>query len=131
MFKKAVIVLLLLTTPFAQARAVMICSMMNGQVVERCYCPGQGEHRMPMHHDASDATCCDVVMQVSDKAFAGIGTEQPTLKRASHDVQDAVVTAPAASFVPMLAVAQRPSSYVQVTHHVPDRLYLRTARLRL
>jgi hypothetical protein len=130
MFKKAVIVLLLLTTPFAQAR-VLICSMMNGQVVERCHCPGHGEHRMPMRQPASDATCCDVMMQASDKMFAGIGTEQPTLKRASHDVQDAVLVAPATPFAPMPAVAQRPPAHVYVTDHVPDRLYLRTARLRL
>ncbi len=131
MFKKAVIVLLLLTTPFAQARAVLICSMTNGPVVERCHCPGHGSHRMPIRRDASDATCCDVIMQVSDKTFAGIGTEQPTLKRTSHDVQDAVVTAPAAPFVPTLAVAQRPPDYVSNADHLPDRLYLRTARLRL
>jgi hypothetical protein len=131
MFKKAVIVLLLLTTPFAQARAVMICSMTNDQVVERCHCPDQREHRMPMRHDAPDATCCDVEMRVSDETFAGIGTEQPTLKRAAHDVPDAVVLAPATPFLPTLAVAQRPPAYAFVTNHVPDRLYLRTARLRL
>jgi len=131
MFKKAVIVLLLLTTPFAQARAVLICSMMNGQVVERCHCPGHGEHRMPMRQPASDATCCDVMMQASDKTFAGIGTEQPTLKRASHDVQDAVVTAPAAPFVSTYSFSQRPSLYLHLPEHAPDRLYLRTARLRL
>jgi hypothetical protein len=86
---------------------------------------------MPMRHDAADATCCDVEMRVSDETFAGIGTEQPTLKRAAHDVPDAAVLAPATPFVATFVVAQRPPAYAFVTSYVPDRLYLRTARLRL
>ncbi len=92
MFKKAVIVLLLLTTPFAQARAVLICSMMNGQVVEKCCCPGHTQH-VPDKRTAPDATCCDVVVAVSDKAFAGVTSDQTTLKRAAHDVPDVAVMA--------------------------------------
>ena len=52
MFKKAVIVLLLLTTPFAQARAVLICSMMNDQVVEELLLPGTYGSRPQRAHDA-------------------------------------------------------------------------------
>ncbi len=104
MFKKAVIVLLLLTTPFAQARAVLICSMMNDQVVEKCCCPGHTEHHMPAQPDAPDASCCDVVVAVSDKVFAGITSEQTTPKRIAHDVPDvAIVAAP----VPLLTDVRR------------------------
>jgi hypothetical protein len=131
MFRKAIAVLLLLTTPFAQARAVLICSMMDGQVVERCCCPGHAEHHMPTRHNAPDGACCDVVVQVSDKTFAGVNSDQPTLKRVAHDVQDVFVLATPAPFVPTFAVALRPPPYVDVAAHLPDRLYLRTARLRL
>lgn len=132
MFKKAVAVLLLLTTPFAQARAVLVCSMMDGQVVERCCCPGHAEHIAPNgHHDAPDAACCDVVVEVSDKTFAGVSADQPTLKRAAQDVQDLFVLATAAPLVATFAVAPGASPRVDVAQFVPDRLYLRTARLRL
>ncbi len=132
MFKKAVIVLLLLTTPFAQARAVLVCSMMNGQVVEHCCCPGHTEHRAPTRHDAPEAACCDVVVEVSDKAFAGISGDQPTLKRASHDTPTIIAIATLATVVPTFAVAARPPPLSNDALKLsPSRLYLRTARLRL
>lgn len=131
MFKKAVIVLLLLTTPFAQARAMLVCSMMNGQVVERCCCPGHAQHTMPMRHDAPDAACCDVVVQVSEKTFAGVSAHQPTLKRAAQDVQHVVVLAPSAPYLPTPVVDSHPSRQADSPDYFPDRLYLRTARLRL
>jgi hypothetical protein len=107
MFKKAVIVLLLLTTPFAQVRAVMICSMMNGQVIERCACPGHAHHTAPTRHEAPAAACCDVVIEVSDKAFAGVGTDQPTLKRVSHDGPNTVAL-PAVTVAPLFVVVATP-----------------------
>ena len=130
MFKKAVIVLLLLTTPFAQARAVLICSMMNGQVVEKCCCPGHTEH-VPDKHPTPDATCCDVVVAVSDKAFAGVTSDQTTLKRAAHDAPDVAMAATPTPIVPTFAVALRLPSPAYSPFAVPDRLYLLTARLRL
>ena len=130
MFKKAVIVLLLLTTPFAQARAVLICSMMNDQVVEECCCPGHTE-AAPNEHTTPDATCCDVVVAVSDKAFAGVTSDQTTFKRIAHDVPDVFVAAMPAPLVPAFSVALRPPSNADGPIAAPERLYLLTARLRL
>jgi hypothetical protein len=130
MFKKAVIVLLLLTTPFAQARAVLICSMMNDQVVEKCCCPGHTDHA-PGKHTAPDATCCDVVVAVSDKAFAGVTADQTTFKRIAHDAPDISMVAAPMPLVPTFSVALRPPSSADGPLAVPERLYLLTARLRL
>ena len=129
MFKKAVILLLLLITPFAQARAVLICSMMNGQVVERCCCTGHAVHGAT--HDAPEARCCDTAIEVSDKAFAGVSADQPTGKRASHDLPvGAALPAPRVT-IATFTVALRPQPPDDATRLAPDRLYLRTARLRL
>jgi hypothetical protein len=129
MFRKVLIVLLLLTTPFAQARAVLICSMLNNQVVDEC---PHAEHHMPAQPDAPDASCCNVVVAVSDKAFAGITSEQTTLKRIAHDVPDvAMVAAPAPLLAAFVVPLRPPSSAADCPLAVPDRLYLRTARLRL
>jgi hypothetical protein len=131
MFKKAIIVLLLLTTPFAQARAVLICSMMNDRVVEKCCCPGHTEHHVPAQPEAPDATCCDVVVAVSDRAFAGVTSEQTTLKRIAHDVPDVAMVAAPAPLVAAFLIPLRPPSDADGPIAVPDRLYLLTARLRL
>ncbi len=132
MFRKAIIVLLLLTTPFAQARAVLICSMMNDRVVEKCCCPGHTEHHMPAQPDAPDASCCNVVVAVSDKVFAGITSEQTTPKRIAHDVPDvAMVVAPVPLPTTFVVPLRPPSSAFDAPIAVPYRLYLRTARLRL
>ncbi len=132
MFRKAIIVLLLLTTPFAQARAVLICSMLNNQVVEEC---PHAEHHMPAQPaqpDAPDASCCTVVVAVSEKVFAGITSEQTTLKRIAHDVPDvAMVAAPVPLLPPFIVPLRPPSSAADGPIAVSYRLYLRTARLRL
>jgi len=131
MFKKAVIVLMLLITPFAQARAVLICSMMNGQIVEHCCCPGHGEGA-PIRRDAPEAAaCCDVVVEISEHAFASVSADQSTFKRVSHDVPHTHALAAPAAIVPMFAVATRPLLSADAVGLVPYRLYLRTARLRL
>jgi hypothetical protein len=128
MFKKSVIVLLLLITPFAQARAVLICSMMKGEVVQHCVCPGHVDQRKSTRHDAPDGTCCDVVIQVSDKDFAGVGA---AVKRIGHDAPDiAAVVAPAAVIPTVFAVSNR-LRFDGTLNRPPSRLYLRTARLRL
>jgi hypothetical protein len=135
MFKKTVAVLLLLTTPFAQARAVLICSMMNDRVVEKCCCPGHTEHHMPAQPaapDAPEASCCNVVVAISDKAFASVTSEQATLKRIAHDVPDvAMVAAPVPLLTAFVVPLRPPSSAFDAPIAGPNRLYLRTARLRL
>lgn len=131
MFKKAVILLMLIITPFAQARAVLMCSMMDGQVVERCCCPGHGEGP-PLQRDAPEADgCCDIVIEVTEKVFAGVNPDQPTVKRASHDIPDTHALASPATIVPMFVVAARPLPAADTPRLAPYRLYLRTARLRL
>ena len=131
MFKKAVILLMLIVTPFAQARAVLSCSMMNGQVVAHCCCPGHGEGA-PLQRDTPEATaCCNVAIEVSEKVFAGVSPDQPTAKRAGHDTPDTHALAPAVTAVPTFVVATRPLPSADAASLAPDRLYLRTARLRL
>jgi hypothetical protein len=135
MFRKAIIVLLLLTTPFAQARAVLICSMMNDRVVEKCCCPEHTEHHMPAQPaapDAPEASCCNVIVAVSEKVFAGVTSEQTTPKRIAHDAPDvAMAAAPAPLLTAFVVPLRPPSSAFDAPIAVPDRLYLRTARLRL
>jgi hypothetical protein len=127
--KKTLIVLLLFITPFAQARAVLICSMMNGQVVEHCCCAGHAAHRVS--HDAPDAACCDVAIEVSDKAFAGVTANQPIVKRVGHDLPMIAAVPVPALIIPTFAVAARPPPPDDTATFASDRLYLRTARLRL
>jgi hypothetical protein len=131
MLKKSFIVLLLLITPFAQARTLLICSMMNGEVVEHCCCPGHAGRTIPMQRDVSDGACCDTLIEVSDKDFAGIGTDLPAVKRPGHDVPDmAAVLTPVVAFSDVFAIAVTPQSPGTLSFP-PPRLYLRTARLRL
>jgi hypothetical protein len=122
---------MLLTTPFAQARAVLICSMMDGQVVERCCCPGHAEHGAAARHDAPDAACCDVAIEVSAKAFAGVTADQPTVKRAGHDLPVGPALPAPAVIIPAYTVAARLLPPDHIANLATDRLYLRTARLRL
>lgn len=129
MFKRAVIVLMLLITPFAQARAVMICSM-NTQPVERCSCPGNADHGERMRHDAPDAACCTVVIEAGSKAFAGVITDAPVVKRA-NPAPDVTAMPVVPVSMPSPAVVQRFLPAAERLDLPQYRLYLRTARLRL
>jgi Co/Zn/Cd efflux system component len=131
MLKKSFIVLLLLITPFAQARAMLICSMMNDQVIEHCCCPGHAGPAIPMQSDVSEGACCDVVIEVSDKDFAGVGTDLPTVKRPGHDVPDLAVVVTPIAVIPTVFATALPGPYAGTLSFPPPRLYLRTARLRL
>jgi hypothetical protein len=134
MFRKAVILLLLMVTPFAQARAVMVCSMTDGPVVERCVCPEDHHRSMSAHHAHGEqsSSCCTFVLEVSKREFVAPAVEaakQLPTKRAWDDVPvvtllptPAVVAAPGVPPSPRLMRSPDPD---------PDRLYLRTARLRL
>jgi len=129
--KKAVIVLMLLITPFAQARAALVCSMMHGQIVEHCCCAGEARHAPSNQRDAAEGACCEVVIEVSDQDFAGVSADRPVVKRVDHDAPDTSVVPANDLVVPTLFVVARRL----LPTHVPDlsasRLYLRTARLRL
>jgi hypothetical protein len=130
MLKKSVIVLLLLITPFAQARAVLICSMMGGEVVEHCCCPGHAGRIVPIERDV-DGACCDAAIVFADRAFAGISADLPTVKRPAHDVPDVAVVVTPAAVIPTLFAIARPQQYANTPDFPPPRLYLHTARLRL
>jgi len=131
MLKKSLIVLLLLITPFAQARAVLICSMMKGEVVEHCACPGHVEQRESTRHDAPDGTCCDVVIQVSDKDFADVQANRPAVKRIGHDAPDVVAVVAPPAVIPAVVAISEPLRFDGKLNSALSRLYLRTARLRL
>jgi len=130
MLKKSVVVLLLLITPFAQARAMIFCSMTNGAVIEQCRCPGHADHTKRIERDVPEAACCEVLIEVSDKDFAGTATDLPAVKRAGNDVPDSAVATPAVS-VPSVFVVALPRPFNGWQNFSPPRLYLRTARLRL
>jgi hypothetical protein len=129
MLKKTLVVLLLLVTPFAQARAGLVCAMMTGQILEQCCCPGHAG-TAAARHDVSHGACCDVVIEVGDKDLAGISADLPVMKRVGHDAPDHfAVTAPAIVMATVVAVPRTAHAIVPILPASP--LYLRTARLRL
>jgi hypothetical protein len=131
MFRKAVIVLLLMVTPFAQARAVIVCSMTNGQAVERCVCPGEHHRKMAAHGD-EHAQCCAFVLEVTERQFvapAAEATKHLPAKRVWDDVP-VIAIMPAAPVVAAVRIAPSPL-LARAPDLFPAPLYLRTARLRL
>jgi hypothetical protein len=131
MLKKSIVVLLLLVTPFAQARATIFCPIMNGAVVEQCRCPGHADHTKRIERDIPEGVCCEVQIEVSDKDFAGIATDLPAVKRAGNDVPDSAAVVTPAVIVPSAFIVALPRRSTDRLNFPPPRLYLRTARLRL
>jgi hypothetical protein len=134
MFRKSVIVVLLLITPFAQARAVLVCSMMNEAPVERCVCPELHHEQMP-HSPADHSKCCNVVIEVGHREFASstFSTASALPQMAAWaDVPgielNLIESPPALAAADVSATSE--SVALRALSNAPP-LYLGTARLRL
>ena len=133
MFRKAVIVLLLLVTPFAQARALFSCSMMNGQVVERCICPAE-QHRLPKPHDESGTACCTPALEFSERQIIASAADQSARLPAKRpwDSLPVIAIVPSAPIITAAATGMAQSTWQYPAFYpASSPLYLRTARLRL
>ena len=128
--KNAVIVLMLVTTPLAQARAVFVCSMMNRAMLEQCCCGDA--HERTRAHDADPTACCVVSLEIHEVGIAAnaVSSDHGVKRLSDHSPDLATASlAPtpiAATFEPSV----RPTPFDSVADS-PTRLYLLTARLRL
>lgn len=133
MFKKLIIALMLTAAPFAQAKAVLVCSMMNSQLVEDCCCDHERRRTCAASENAVLSHCCCVVtIDASEEAAvnvaAGSAHKKPfeNVGEGSPDHATGLqVNAPVAHPVSQTTLLFR--------SHTDNgsRLYLLTARLRL
>ncbi len=134
MFRKAIIVVLLLVTPFAQARVLLLCSMTHDAPVEQCACPAQHHQQLPTQQ-ADHGDCCTVDVEVTARELAATsGTAAAALptKAAWTDVPALELTvfeSPHARVVVDVAATSQLSSLAALANAPPR--YLDTARLRL
>ena len=133
MFRKAVILLLVLLTPFAQARVVLACSM-NETPVERCACPHAQHHSMS-EQQGGHRECCDIVIEASEREFATSSVTSASVLPVIAPWADVptvlielIEASPAQAPTDVAATAQR-SALLAMANSPP--LYLHTARLRL
>lgn len=134
MFKKLVIALMLMAAPLAQARAVLVCAMMDSELVERCCC--DHEHRRACTASANAVLsdcCCVVTIDASEDvalSTAGSLAESKLFNNAGDGSPDPVTGPPQ-----VCAAARRASGQIplclQSRSADGSRLYLLTARLRL
>lgn len=134
MLRNAIIALMLLVAPLAQARTVMACAMMDGQIMERCCCEKAAEV-MPCPRQeppAMDDSCCVTMIDGErDQSVASAAERfKPSLERPSFDPGAALPAADA-----MLA-RQTVRSHARIRPPPTPlgssaSLYLLTARLRL
>ena len=128
--KKAVIVLMLVITPLAQANVVFVCSMMNGEAVEHCCCP-DAKSRRSAGDNADAAACCTVSIEMRDVEFASTSPDDQKAKRLGDNSPDVAIVSAAPLQMAFSAAVQLPMSGVDDLLPSSARLYLLTARLRL
>jgi hypothetical protein len=130
MFKRSVILLLLLVTPFAQAQGALECAMMDLQTAAPCCCAGDHEPSMMAR---GNGACCVVTVKAGERQFVAPAAEPSTRLMAKQLWNDApvVAIAPTAPIIAVVAVAVSPSLPSEPLDPLSSPLYLRTARLRL
>ena len=130
MFKRSIIILLLLVTPFAQAQAVLDCAMMDLQTAVPCCCAGDHEASMRAHETGA---CCVVEIKAGERQFVAPAAEQSTQSTAKTLWNEPPVVAipPTAPIIELAAVVVFPSPQLVGSLDPLSPLYLRTARLRL
>ncbi|MGH8502924.1 MAG: hypothetical protein ACREVE_10750 [Gammaproteobacteria bacterium] len=134
MFKKLVIAVMLLTAPFAQAKIVLACAMMDSHVTERCCCDHKRHNAAAPEDALSGDRCCAVAIEPTKDIGLAAASESAAKKPVDKlwDSSPDVSTAP-----PGLLPATELSSTSQVSLLPEPRLldgsalYLLTARLRL
>jgi len=134
MLKKLVIAVMLLTAPFAQAKMVLACAMMDGHVTERCCCDHKRHDSAASEHTAASKICCAVVIEPTRDTSLAAASESAAKKPVDKlwDTSPDLATAPP---VPSASTAFFSTSRLSLLFepHVLNgsSLYLLTARLRL
>ena len=129
--RKAIVALMLVLTPLAQARTVFVCAVMNGQVLEHRCCEG-GQHAV-RPDDAVGTACCTASIEIGDSRSATIAApvSDLTIKRLGDSSPDIAT----AAHRPQLPVVSSAAPAMLAHVDFPDAraapLYLLTARLRL
>lgn len=132
MFKRFVILLMLLVTPFAQAQAVVVCAVMDLKLAVRCCCPG--DHQPSMKLRVTRTPCCAVDIQVGERQFVASTAESSNQLTAKGFFDHAPVTAilSTAHFFTTVAIGILQSLQpFAARYFLTIPTYLRTARLRL
>lgn len=132
MFRRFVILLMILVTPFAQAQAVLECAVMDLKIAVRCCC--HGEHQPLMKLRGTNNPCCAVEIQVGERQFVAAAAESSNQRTAKVFPDDEPVAAilSTAPFFANVVVRISPSIQPFAAHVFPTvPTYLRTARLRL
>ena len=135
MFKKLVIALMLLAAPFAQAKAVLVCAMMQGQIVEQC-CRDDDDCRQACvmsQGAAREVCCCAVAIDTNGNIAFGAAAESVDKKPVKKlwDSSPDLATGPPPASMAAVSDASRASLPFEPHTHDGSRLYLLTARLRL
>lgn len=133
MLRKLLIVLMLLSAPLAQARMAMACTMMAGQIVERCCCEHHRQATLA-EVDGTATPCCVVVMQAGDDAgmaAAADSFDKRPVKKLWDSSPDLATAPPAAIFSAAVHPSAPSATAVVSADADQSRLYLLTARLRL
>ena len=131
LFRKAVLVLMLLAAPLMQARTVLVCSMMDDQASVQCCCENERRPapRKPSH--LTEIGCCVSAIEITDEKGSATATDSSVQTSAKPDGNGhALVVQPA---LPPLDTVRTAPARIRSTLPARDdsRLYLRTARLRL
>jgi len=134
MFRKLIIALMLLAAPFAQAKAMLVCAMMQGQIVEQCCRDDDCRQACMTSQDAAQGQCCcAVAIDTNENIAFGAAAESIDKKPVKKlwDSSPDLATAPPQASMAAVSDASHASLPFEPHTHDGSRLYLLTARLRL
>jgi hypothetical protein len=133
MFKKLFIALMLMAASLAQAKTVLICAMMDGQLVERCCCDNETRPTSVASEDAMPyGPCCTVAAEASEVISLAAGSlDKQPVKKLWDSSPDLATAPPAPIAVAALNLTSQTTLLTESPVQDGSRLYLLTARLRL
>lgn len=134
MFRRLVIALMLMAAPFAQARVVLVCAMMDSRIVEQCCCDNERGSACAASENAVLSDCCCAVTIDAGEDFALNAVAGLPDKKQFNDPADGSPDLVAASLPRNTAArhsASQASRPFQAAVENGTKLYLLTARLRL
>lgn len=136
MLNKLALLLMLLAAPFAQARAVMACTMMPAQALAHCCCEDQNTGPNLAQNGGLDGMpCCGVTIDAgADTGVAAISdaAEKKPVKKLLDHSPDLATAPPQLTLAAFEIQASPPRDHA--AHPAADDArytYLRTSRLRL
>ncbi|MBA2492272.1 MAG: hypothetical protein ACR2KU_01810 [Gammaproteobacteria bacterium] len=131
MFRKLVIVLMLLAAPFAQAKMVLACAMMEGGSPQTsCCCEHARSDTGACDEPAPTDHCCTVGIEKHKETVGGVAESGVKIVKKLWDNSPDITTAPPPSFAQLSATAFVIPIFESRLVNDSD-LYLLTARLRL